>query len=237
MKHRFVDIHHHLAYGIDDGPKSLKQMQKMLRHAASEGIGTIIATPHATPGVHRFRYDEYRRALAEARACCIEEGFEIEILEGCEVLYTDQAPRLLGERQLPTLNGTDFVLVEFSPDVKFAKLYEALESLICEGFRPVVAHVERYECLINRPSRAEKLKQELDVRLQVNCSTIIHKKGWRVRHFVKKMLEKELIDALGTDAHNVASRAANMKEAYGIVKKKYGGKYARRLTNGRFLAE
>lgn len=237
MKKRFVDIHHHLAYGVDDGPKSFKQMQKMLLRAADEGIGTIIATPHATPGVHRFHLDEYRRALAEARAYCIEEGLEIEILEGCEVLYTDQAPRLLGERQLPTLNGTDFVLVEFSPDIKYSKLRDALESLICEGFRPVIAHAERYDCLTKRPSRAEKLKAEMDVRIQVNCSSIINKKGWRVRHFVKGMLEKELVDALGTDAHNVTSRAANMKEAYAIVKKKYGGKYAKRLTSGSFLAE
>lgn len=237
MKHRFVDIHHHLAYGVDDGPKSFKQMQKMLQYAAEQGIGTIIATPHATPGVHRFHLDEYRRALAEARAYCIQEGLEIEILEGCEVLYTDQAPRLLGERQLPTLNGTDFVLVEFSPDIKFSKLREALDCLVCEGFRPVIAHVERYDCLTHRPSRAEKLKEELGVKLQVNCASIIRKKGWHVRHFVKRMLENQLIDALGTDAHNVDSRAANMKEAYGIVKKKYGGKYAKRLTNGSFLAE
>ena len=232
MKHRFVDIHHHLAYGVDDGPKSLEQMQKMLRNAAEEGIGTIIATPHATPGVYQFKLDEYRQALAEARAYCIEEGLEIEILEGCEVLYTDQTPRLLGENQLPTLNGTDFVLVEFSPDIKYSKMCEALERLLCEGFRPVIAHVERYDCLLNHPSRVEKLKEEQDILFQMNCSSVIHKKSWRVRHFVKRMLEDELIDALGTDAHNVHSRAANMKEAYKIVKKKYSGKYAKQLTDG-----
>lgn len=237
MKHRFVDIHHHLAYGVDDGPKSLGQMKKMLRHAADEGIGTIIATSHATPGVQRFQLDEYRQALADARAYCTEKGLEIEILEGCEVLYTDQAPRLLSEGQIPTLAGTDFVLVEFSPDVKFSKLREALERLCCEGFRPVVAHVERYACLTSRPSRAEKLKEELGVRFQVNCSSVIRNKGWTVRRFIKHMLEEELIDALGTDAHNMSSRAANMKETYKIVKRKYGGKYARRLTSGSFLAE
>ena len=44
-----MDIHHHLAYGVDDGPKSCKQMQKMLKYAEEEGIGAIVATPHATP--------------------------------------------------------------------------------------------------------------------------------------------------------------------------------------------
>ena len=237
MKHHFVDIHHHLAYGVDDGPKSLEQMQKMLLYAANEGIGTIIATPHVTPGVHPFDLEQYRRALDEARSFCAEEGLEIEIMEGCEVLYTDQAPRFLAEGLLPTLNGTDFVLVEFSPDIKFIKMHEALDRLLCEGYRPVIAHAERYDCLLRRPSRVEKLKDELDVCLQMNCSSIIRRKNLRVRFFVKRMLAEALIDALGTDSHNVSSRAANMKAAYRIVKEKYGIKYARRLTNGSFLNE
>lgn len=237
MKHRFVDIHHHLAYGMDDGPKSLKQMKQMLKHAAAEGIGVIIATPHATPGVQRFHLEEYHQALADARAYCAEKGLEIEIREGCEILYTDQSPRLLSEGRIPTLCGTDYVLVEFSPDIKYSKLREALDRLLIEGYRPVVAHVERYMCLTNRPSRAEKLKEELDVKFQVNCASIIKNKGLLTRRFIKRMLEQQMIDALGTDAHNVSSRAANMKEAYKIIKKKYGGKYARKLTSGSFLAE
>jgi len=237
MKHRFVDIHHHLAYGVDDGPDSCKQMQKMLKYAAEEDIGVIIATPHATPGVQRFLLDEYRQALADARAYCAGKGLEIEIKEGCEILYTDQTPRLLREGQILTLCETDFVLVEFSPDIKFTKLREALDRLLIEGYRPVVAHVERYACLTNHPSRAEKLRDELDVRFQMNCSSVIKSKGLMMRHFVNQMLEDRLIDALGTDAHNVSSRAANMKEAYKIIKKEYSARYAKLLTNGSIFEE
>ena len=232
-----MDIHHHLAYGVDDGPKSCKQMQKMLKYAEEEGIGAIVATPHATPGVKRFPLDEYRKALAEARAYCAEKGLDIELYEGCEILYTDQTPRLLREGQIPTLRGTDFVLVEFSPDVKFSGMREALERLLVEGYRPVIAHAERYTCLTNHLSRAEKLKDELEVRFQINCSSVVKHKGLMTRRFVKHMLEESLADALGTDAHNVSSRAAEMKEAYKIVKKKYSGKYAKRLTDGSFFTE
>lgn len=232
MKHRFTDIHHHLAFGVDDGPKSRKQMQKMLKYAEEEGIGAIVATPHATPGVERFPLEEYRQALADARAYCAEKGLEIKLYEGCEILYTDQTPRILREGQLPTMRGSDFVLVEFSPDIKFSKLREALDKLLMEGYRPIIAHCERYSCLTKHPSRVEKLKDELEVRFQINCSSIIKNKGLMLRRFVKHMLKDQLADALGTDAHNVSSRAANMKEAYKIVKRKYGGKYARRLTDG-----
>lgn len=237
MKYSFVDVHHHLAYGMDDGPKSSSQMAKMLRRAAKQGIGTIIATPHVTPGVHRFHVNQYRKALQEAREICAEEGLQIEILEGCEVLYTDQTPRLLREGKVPTLAGTDYVLVEFSPDVRYDRLREALEKLMCEGYRPLIAHVERYACLVHRPSRAERMKKETGVLFQMNCDTIVDDQGWWVRRFVRRMLENELIDALGTDAHNVSSRAAHMKQAYRAIQREYGLRYARRLTNGSFLTE
>lgn len=237
MKHNFMDVHHHLAYGIDDGPKDFRQMEKMIRHAASEGIGRIIATPHVTPGVRRFHSDEYRQALADARAYCTEEGIALEILEGCEILYTDQTPRLLMEGQIPTLAGTDFVLVEFSPDVRYSRLREAMDRLVCEGYRPVIAHVERYHCLTNWPPRARKLKDELGVYFQMNCSSVIKSKGWLVRRFVRIMLEEHLIDAMGTDAHNVSNRAANMRAAWKVLKREYGSSYARQLTNGSFMSE
>ncbi len=237
MKHRFVDIHHHLAYGVDDGPKNFKQMQKMLRQAARENIGVIFATPHVTPGVRRFRLDEYHQALEDARDYCSETGLDIQILEGCEILYTDQTPRLLRDGYIPTMNETDFVLVEFSPDIKYKKLKEALDAILCQGYRPIVAHVERYMCLVHRPSRAEKIKDTMDVRFQMNCSSVIKRKGLFVNLFVNRMLKKQLIDALGTDSHNVTSRAANMKTAWKIVRKKYGSRYAERLTNGSLLEE
>jgi len=237
MKHRFVDIHHHLAYGVDDGPKNFEQMQKMLDRAAKQNIGVIIATPHVTPGVRRFHIDEYHKAVDDAKDYCAEAGYDLEILEGCEILYTEQTPRLLRDGYVPTLNGTDFVLVEFSPDIKYKKLKEALDSILCQGFRPVVAHVERYNCLTRMPSRAEKIKATMDVRFQMNCSSVIKKKGFFVRLFVNRMLKKQLIDALGTDAHNVTTRVANMKAAWRTVRRKYGAAYARRLTNGSLLED
>lgn len=237
MKDRFMDIHHHLAYGVDDGPKNFREMQKMIKHAAREGIGTIIATPHVTPGVRRFHSDEYRKALADARAYCSEKGIELEILEGCEILYTDQTPRLLEEGQIPTLAGTDFVLVEFSPDVRYSRLREALDRIVCKGYRPVIAHTERYRCLTNWPPRARKLKRELDVFFQVNCSSIVKSKGWLVRRFLRIMLEEHLIDALGTDAHNMSSRKANMRAAWKALKYEYGSSYAKYLTDGSFMSE
>ena len=195
----------------------------------------IYATSHVTPGVKRFHRDEYMAALAEARSYCAQKRYDIEIREGCEILYTDQAPRLLAEGYIPTMGGTDFVLVEFSPDIKYEKLREAIASLVHEGYVPVIAHAERYQCLTHRPGRVEKLKEEYEVRIQLNCSSIVNYKGLYNWYFINRMLKRQLADALGTDAHNLTSRPANMRLAWRAVRKKYGAAYAQKLTNGSFM--
>lgn len=64
----FVDIHHHLIYGLDDGPAAFQQMTGMLHAAHEDGIAAIIATPHAAPGVRPFDAALTERHLGEARA-------------------------------------------------------------------------------------------------------------------------------------------------------------------------
>ena len=51
---RFVDLHQHVLWGIDDGPKSRKEMIALLQRDAEQGIGIVAATSHALPGVRAF---------------------------------------------------------------------------------------------------------------------------------------------------------------------------------------
>lgn len=235
MTNRFTDIHQHLLYGLDDGPDNRQKMYAMLRRAAKNAVVRIFATPHVTPGVRRFDREQYDRAMADARAYCQQEDLNIELCFGAEILYTDQTCRHLQEGRVPTLGDTNLVLVEFSPDVRFDRLKEAIKRLSYGGFSPVLAHAERYQCLVKRPGRAIKLKDELKLFYQVNCSTIIDPKGFFVRHFVQKMLKLRMIDAVASDAHNTSSRPLRMKKAWTVLKKRCGRAYARQLTDGSLL--
>lgn len=237
MKRKFTDIHQHILYGIDDGAATPQKMYEMLEKAAADNIGKIVATPHVTPGVKRFDRDQYDRALRDARAYCSENGLDIELYEGCEILYTSQTPSFLMDGRIPTMADTDYVLVEFSPDVRFERFQEALDSLLGRGFLPIIAHVERYSCLAQHPARAERIKEALDVCYQVNCSSILNdKKSSMARHrFVEKLLDWDLIDALGSDAHSPNLRSVHMREAWQVLKKEFGASYANELTDGHLL--
>lgn len=234
----FTDIHHHLLYGIDDGAQTAEEMHAMLQNAAANGIARIVATPHITPGVERFDMEQYERALGEARTYCAEHKLGIQIYPGAEILYTEQTCRFLEDGRAPTMAGTERVLVEFSPDIKYERLRDALTRLEHCGYLPIVAHVERYNCLVMHPSRLEELKRDLDICYQVNCGSIIQQRSIMVRRFINKILDWDLLDVIGTDAHRAKNvRIANMREAWQILEQEFGEDYARELTDGHLIFE
>jgi len=227
MTHGFTDIHHHLMYGMDDGPKSIEEAQVMLRAAKADGIAKIIITPHVTPGVRYFDIDLFLERFEGLRESA--QQAEIKLLPGAEVFYTPMARRMLGERRIPTMAGTEYVLVEFLPEIRFEDMFDAVENLLVGGYLPILAHTERYQCLVSKPPRAFEMKKKLDVRYQVNCSTVVNSKGFFVDRFCKKLFADRLVDAVATDAHNSSTRPVLMTAAWKVLEERYGAGYAEQL--------
>lgn len=226
----FTDIHNHFVYGVDDGPKTYEQMTDMLDAAAADGIVCIIATPHITPGVEQFEYDTFHRHLLEAQEYCHVAQLPLTLHPGSEVFYTPHTGRYLAEGRIPTLAGTRYVLVEFSPQVPLEELRQALQIILRNGHIPIVAHVERYHCLIKNLKAAKQLKESIEVRFQLNASTVIKGKGFWIERFAKHMLEEGYIDYIATDAHNTTNRPAVMQAAYDALNAVYGSDKAVLLT-------
>ena len=118
----FVDIHHHLIYGMDDGAQTWEQTQQMLTSAWKNGIDRIIATPHAEPGMEPFPMEQLTRRIQKAQSWCDEQRMQMEILPGCEIFYTPQTVCMLREGLIPTLAGSNYVLVEFLPGAPYSEL-------------------------------------------------------------------------------------------------------------------
>ena len=236
MKHSFTDIHHHLIYGVDDGPKDIRQTARMLRRAAEQGIGRIIATPHVTPGVVRCPVEDYQEKVLEINQLCAQLQLDIRVDLGAELLYTQQTARFLDEERIPTLAGSDRVLVEFSPDVSLRSLQHAVEQILHTGHLPVLAHMERYQCLSSSMRNVRALRENYDLFYQINAHSVLEG-GFFQRRFVRRMLEEHLVDAIATDAHNTSSRPAQLKDAWQALCRDHGREYADYLTSGKILLD
>ncbi len=233
----FVDLHHHLIYGVDDGARTREEMQKMLLRAADEGISDIVCTSHATPGIHPFPTEAYLAHFQEAVQWCEDNRLPVTLHTGCEVLYTPMSARLIREGYYPTLAETNCVLVEFAGDVSFRQLCEAARMLGNEGLTVLFAHVERFDVL-HKLDCVKQLREEYGAFMQMNANTILSKKGFFTERWVRKMLESGCIDCVATDAHNTTSRPCQMKQCYQRLEKMYGADTAEELCGGfqrRFL--
>lgn len=224
----FVDIHHHLIYGMDDGAQTWEQTQQMLTRAWQNDIDRIIATPHAEPGMEPFPMEQLMRRIRRAQSWCDEQRMQMEILPGCEIFYTPQTVRMLREGLIPTLAGSDYVLVEFSPAAPYSELIGAAKTLTAVGYQPIFAHIERYRCL-RWPGRVQLLRERYGISMQMNVDTICRKHAFLSQRWVDTMLRKGYIDVAATDAHNVTSRPCCMKDGYQALQKRFGQEMADRL--------
>ena len=191
----------------------------------------IAATVHAYPSVKPFDMRQYQPRLDEANAYCVQNGWQLRVVEGSEIRYCSTVPDQLTAGRLPTLGGTRSVLIEFSQEVDFPEIEKASDRLYREGYLPVVAHVERYSNLVRSVRRALLLRSEYGLLFQMNCSTILHPSGIIRSHFVRTLLNEEAVDLMATDAHDVRRRPVRMRAAYDRICALYGKQYACRLVS------
>ena len=107
------------------------------------------------------------------------------------------------------------MLVEFGGRHSAAEMLEAVALVQEAGWKPLLAHVERYA-----PSGA---------LLQVNAGSVLGREGLRQKQLVKKLLQKELVDVIASDAHDVRIRTPELELCARQIEKKYGRSLAQRL--------
>ena len=201
----FTDYHAHFVYGVDDGARTREEMFAMLDAAAADGVTRLFATSHSTPGMEPFPRDVYQRHLDFARAYCAEKGYDLMLESGSELLYTPAAAYAAAEHSLVTLGGTDWVLLEFMPDVAAAEVETALRQITGSG--------DGFAGGLARSGALPRLKEQYGIRCQVNAATVLEG-GFFQRRKLDRWLKDGLVDAISSDAHNCTTRATRMQAAY-----------------------
>ena len=217
----YTDMHSHVIWGVDDGAKDRAETWDMLREAVKDGISRIICTPHITPGVYPFPWDVFEDHFEQALDYIRKENLPLSLYKGAELLYTDLTPRLLREGKAPTLAGSRYALVEFSPSDKADHITDALQKVAGAGFVPVIAHMERYPA-IGKISQVEELKTRYHALIQINGRTLLRKAPFLRRKFQEELFRSGFVDFIATDTHAMPGRETCMTPAMEALKDKYG---------------
>lgn len=225
---RFVDMHCHVLPEVDDGAQSLDDTRKMLQTAYDEGIRYIIATPHCHPRRGRKPPHILRRQLRLVRSEAEKISGSLRIFLGNEIYFGQDIPDLLDEEQVLTMNRTRYVLVEFSTADSFEHICQGIRQLQMRGYNVILAHIERYRCMLEDTDRARYLA-EMGVMIQINADSITGECGRRVKKYVRQLMDQDLVFCTGTDAHRPTIRPPHMKKAAEYVARKYGRRYMRKI--------
>ena len=148
---------------------------------------------------------------------------KVNIYLGQEILFNKQVKPNLIEGKNFSLNGSPYVLIEFDYCSGY-DITEAVYTLVKEGYKPIVAHFERY--VFVDVSVAQEIKN-LGGFIQVNAGSIINKFRCRPKKRAKTLFEDDLVDFVASDLHS--NRKNKMKLAYERIKKKYGIDTANRV--------
>lgn len=226
MKHQMYDIHMHLVPGVDDGAADMDMAKNMLEASAGQGVCGIIATPHSSAffrnadGVR----ENYRLLQDEIK----NTGHNGKLYLGCEIYCEDtdmdRVLSALESGQIPTMNGTEYVLTEFSPWVERSSVIDCADQLLKAGFIPIIAHAERYYKLRGDLGVIEELKN-MGCRIQINVYSVFEEQDVRIKDFANCMLANRQADFLGSDAHRSNHRPprveTGLKYLYGNYEKTY----------------
>jgi len=224
----YIDIHCHLLPGVDDGSSDMDETLSMLHIAAENGISDMIFTPHYKQGRVGTPREAIGSLLQEVRKAAREEGIGIRIYPGTEIYYNSALEEKLESGWLATMNDTEYVLVEFSPFETFPYIRNAMDDIFSLGYRPILAHVERYQCMLSSVDNVRVL-HHMGCQIQVNAGSVAGDYGFKVKHFLKKLLKEQLVHYVGTDAHNCDSRKPAMEKCAETIRKICNPEYADQL--------
>ena len=226
-----IDIHCHILPGFDDGSTCLEESLEMVRMAVSSGVRSIVATPHF-PGRPDFldrlpvileKYHTLQNAIAQ-------EGIDLTLLPGAEILCLPETVQMARQKALPTIGSTDYLLTEFYFDESAGYMNQMLDSLTAAGYRPVVAHPERYLAVQQNPMLAEFWFRQGYV-LQMNKGSLLGAFGSRVEDAAAALLSQGLVHLVASDAHSSRSRTTHMTALTRLLRSRCDGEYVDILLN------
>ena len=194
----YIDIHSHLLPGIDDGAKTIEDSTLLISGLSEIGFGKFITTLHIMSVVWENTPETIDVALQQVKSALPN----VRIKAAAEYLMDSNFVHLFqSDSRLLTLKD-DLILVEMSYLNPPIQLYQIVFDLQLAGYRPVLAHPERYNFFHNNFHEYEKLRNA-GCLFQMNLLSAVGYYGKAAAIAADELLKKRMIDFTGSDVHHM----------------------------------
>jgi protein-tyrosine phosphatase len=211
----FVDLHSHLIPGVDDGARDLPTAVAALRAMQEEGVVRAVVTPHFDAELTQ------RPELMEARLARLDAGWEllraaaarevpgIEVARGLEVML--DFPSFQPDDERLRMAGSSAVLIEFPRLQLPPGTPEVVHRLRMAGWRPIIAHPERYV----RESDLGIVEEwrRLGACTMVNAGSLTGDGRPSSMAVARELFRAGMVDMIGSDFHARPERPLRLRAA------------------------
>lgn len=221
-----IDIHSHILFDVDDGPKTIEESLALLRESYAQGVRAIVATSHRRKGMFETPEEKIQAHFKLLQSRVKEVADDLLLFYGGEIYYTSDVIGKLENGQFPTYAKSKQVLLEFSSYTPYKTIQDAASQIIRLGLTPVIAHIERYDALAKELAHVQELI-DMGCYTQVNSVHVLKPKllGDELKVYkqrVQTFLDANLVHVVASDMHDMTRRPPYMRQAFDIVTAKYG---------------
>jgi protein-tyrosine phosphatase len=198
-----VDMHSHLIPGIDDGTQSIDQSLEIIKKFRDLGYEKIITTPHIMGDFYKNTPENIGQGLQLLKEAISKNHISISI-EAAAEYYLDEffVKDLKSEKKLLTFGKNRILLFELpfiSPPIQ---MDEAIFIMQTQGYKPLLAHPERYQFYQGNINDLKKLREK-GVLLQINLSSLLGYYSKPAEKLAKSLIDNDMVDFVGSDIHNI----------------------------------
>lgn len=218
-----VDLHCHIAPGVDDGAGNMKMALQMLHMEADQGVRYIACTSHSSDG----RHVGYRQSLKLLQQEWAKQGRGLTLYPGCEIYCPMETPesvlRKVQSKEYALLGNSGYMLLEFAPDSESRYILDFVRRILdlaavsdSKAKHVVLAHLERYESLADDEAALNTLLA-WGCRIQINAFSLAEELNPSMKAFARRLLAERKVSFLGSDAHRTDHRPPCVKNGIRYV--------------------
>lgn len=195
-----IDIHTHILHECDDGALDLDTSLKHLGILEKSGVTDLFLTPHSIQNSDMFAdrptvMAKYKQLLNAMR----DNHYSIQAHLGAEI-YLDSQNFANNNISKLTLGNSDYVLVETSMNSLEDNIFLLLYELVKSGYRPILAHPERYSYIIDNPEIVLDFMHR-NIYIQINAGSLLGHYGKMSEKTAWHLIEQGWAHFIASDTH------------------------------------
>jgi len=198
-----IDIHNHLLYDIDDGPKTKEDTIEIIKSAQEYEIYKIVATPHYREGSYKVKGKKVKDKVNEINKIIKKKDLRVEIFPGNEIYITKNLVEKIKKEDILSINDSKYILLELPIDHLPEYLNQIFYDLNVLGDKPVVAHPERNREVIKNPDILYNWVKD-GIIFQLNAGSLFGVYGNKVKKTVFELVDNYLVQVIVSDCHGIS---------------------------------